>query len=73
MKSDSKAPEIFEQPFSSPATTVDQEDSAVERITDSGKAPKLALWRRLLGLFWDSYVADPQERNYVQKVDYYLL
>ena len=34
---------------------------------------KLSLWRRFLGLFWDSYVADPRERKYIQKVDLHLL
>ncbi|TVY93356.1 Pantothenate transporter [Lachnellula willkommii] len=33
---------------------------------------KLSLWRRFLGLFWDSYVADPRERKYIQKVDLHL-
>jgi hypothetical protein len=45
-------------------TTKDQSSEAPE---------KLSLWRRFVGLFWDSYVADPRERKYIQKVDLHLL
>lgn len=34
------------------------------------KAPR---WRRLLGFFWDSLDGDPRDRQYVQKLDTYLL
>lgn len=34
---------------------------------------KRSLWRQLLGLIWDTFEGDPEERRFVRKVDYFLL
>lgn len=42
-------------------------------LDDLGTDDDLSPWRRFAGLFWDSYVSEPRERGYVQKLDMYLL
>lgn len=37
------------------------------------KPPSRPLWRRVAGVFWDSFDGEPRERRYIQKLDAYLL
>lgn len=49
------------------------EESSSDASIPSETPKKLSLWRRFLGLIWDTFDGDPEERRFVRKVDYFLL
>lgn len=38
-----------------------------------GAATKTSLWRKIVGLVWDSVEGDPEYRKYVQRLDTFFL
>lgn len=38
-----------------------------------GESRKTSLWRRVVGLVWDSVEGDPEYRQYVQRLDTFFL
>lgn len=59
-------------------TSAPKEDAVVTAGTVSASSnpeevEKSPLWRRALGLIWDSAEGDKRNRKYVQKLDAYLL
>lgn len=57
------------------AREVDESESAANE-TDLSRVPtkpKSSRWRRIAGVFWDSFDGEPRERRYIRKLDSYLL
>ncbi|OJJ00878.1 hypothetical protein ASPVEDRAFT_71042 [Aspergillus versicolor CBS 583.65] len=48
------------------------EESSSDASNPSETPVKQSLWRRFLGLIWDTFEGDPEERRFVRKVDYFL-
>lgn len=44
-----------------------------ERDGASSTPPRLPAWRRFLGIFWDTFSCDAQERKHLLKLDTYML
>lgn len=49
------------------------EESSSDGPNASESPKRVSVWRRLLGLIWDTFEGDPEERKFVRKVDYFLL
>ncbi len=70
------APALEESSASS--TTTDQKHAEAvvvseETYNSPTKKSKAALWRRVVGLVWDSVEGDKRHQRYVKKLDTFLL
>ncbi|KAL4945620.1 hypothetical protein BDV06DRAFT_209356 [Aspergillus oleicola] len=59
-------------PTETPVTEENRSDGDITNSSPHGEVKKRSLWRRFLGLIWDTFEGDPEERRLVRKVDYFL-
>ncbi|KAJ4265962.1 hypothetical protein NW762_003935 [Fusarium torreyae] len=55
-----------------PSSTDDDVAVPLPIETNEHTPRKQPIWRRVLGIFWDSVDGDPRDRRYIQKLDTYL-
>lgn len=47
--------------------------NSVAVVEPAAETTKTSLWRRIVGLVWDSVEGDPEYRKYVQRLDTFFL